>query len=422
MPQLKKVLRSIGQLEYLLTNDLKPYESPVQPGYLFTDSEDLINSVCKHGVVEPIVAVTDSNNPGKYLIIDGVRRWRAAVRCGHDRIPVYLLKLDLANPEHVPIIDALSITLRYTTRLMDDSAMDMRVMSRVIGFILMNIGDDALIQLKQGSIPSVAVNMLADLVGISTSTAYRWIQRMVNEMPETLISVLRSRGLIKDVESVQRPQPQPQQQPSPSPQQVQITVQQPTQQAAAAQQVQTQQSAAATESKPVVITIETKKQEAVEVPQPPELIMCGGNSVRRDIYDMALNDDELGPYMITLCRKGLVSDDIIMRIINAPKQAKRRFIDENLNILANRVNIPVPTTTVKRISEIASLYRTSQQDIFAKLGMLMYAVVRIIEEDRDVANRPIIAKLDEVSRYAFGELDELKGKLKSFIELITERQ
>jgi len=418
MPQLKKVLRSIGQLEYLLTNDLKPYESPVQPGYLFTDSEDLINSVCKHGVVEPIVAVTDSNNPGKYLIIDGVRRWRAAVRCGHDRIPVYLLKLDLANPEHVPIIDALSITLRYTTRLMDDSAMDMRVMSRVIGFILMNIGDDALIQLKQGSIPSVAVNMLADLVGISTSTAYRWIQRMVNEMPETLISVLRSRGLIKDVESVQRPQPQ--QPPSPPPQQVQVSAQQPTQQTVAVQQVQTQQSAAATESKPVVITIESKSQEAVEAPQPPEVIMCGGNSVRRDIYDMALNDDELGPYMITLCRKGLVSDDIIMRIINAPKQAKRRFIDENLNILTNRVNVPVPTTTVKRISEIASLYRTSQQDVFAKLGMLMYAVVRIIEEDRDVANKPIIAKLDEVSRYAFGELDELKGKLKAFIELITE--
>jgi len=419
MPQLKKVLRSIGQLEYLMTNDLKPYESPVQPGYLFTDSEDLINSVCKHGVVEPIVAVTDSNNPGKYLIIDGVRRWRAAVRCGHDRIPVYLLKLDLANPEHVPIIDALSITLRYTSRLMDDSAMDMRVMSRVIGFILMNIGDDALIQLKQGSIPSVAVNMLADLVGISTSTAYRWIQRMVNEMPETLISVLRSRGLIKDVESVQRPQPQ--QQPSPSPQQVQINAQQPAQQTVAAQSAQMQQSAAATESKPVVITIETKKQEAVEVPQPP-FIMCGGNSVRRDIYDMALNDDELGSYMITLCRKGLVSDDIIMRIINAPKQEKRRFIDEHLNILTNRVNVPVPTTTVKRISEIASLFRTSQQDIFAKLGMLMYAVVRIIEEDRDVANKPIIAKLDEVSRYAFGELDELKGKLKSFIELITERQ
>jgi len=418
MPQLKKVLRSIGQLEYLLTNDLKPYESPVQPGYLFTDSEDLINSVCKHGVVEPIVAVTDSNNPGKYLIIDGVRRWRAAVRCGHDRIPVYLLKLDLANPEHVPIIDALSITLRYTTRLMDDSAMDMRVMSRVIGFILMNIGDDALIQLKQGSIPSVAVNMLADLVGISTSTAYRWIQRMVNEMPETLISVLRSRGLIKDVEAVQRPQPQ--QPPSPPPQQVQVSAQQPAQQTVVVQQVQTQQSAAATESKPVVITIESKKQEAAEEHQPPEVIMCGGNSVRRDIYDMALNDDELGPYMITLCRKGLVSDDIIMRIINAPKQAKRRFIDENLNILTNRVNVPVPTTTVKRISEIASLYRTSQQDVFAKLGMLMYAVVRIIEEDRDVANKPIIAKLDEVSRYAFGELDELKGKLKAFIELITE--
>jgi hypothetical protein len=422
MPQLKKVLRSIGQLEYLQTNDLKPYESPVQPGYLFTDSEDLINSVCKHGVVEPIVAVTDSNNPGKYLIIDGVRRWRAAVRCGHDRIPVYLLKLDLANPEHVPIIDALSITLRYTSRLMDDSAMDMRVMSRVIGFILMNIGDDALIQLKQGSIPSVAVNMLADLVGVSTSTAYRWIQRMVNEMPETLISVLRSRGLIKDVELAQMQRPQPQQQPSPSPQQVQINAQQPAQQTVVAQSAQMQQSAAATESKPVVITIETKKQEAVEVPQPPEFIMCGGNSVRRDIYDMALNDDELGSYMITLCRKGLVSDDIIMRIINASKQEKRRFIDENLNILTNRVNIPVPTTTVKRISEVASLYRTSQQDIFAKLGMLIYAVVRIIEEDRDVANRPIIAKLDEVSRYAFGELDELKGKLKSFIDLITERQ
>jgi len=290
----------------------------------------------------------------------------------------------------------------------------------VIGFILMNIGDDALIQLKQGSIPSVAVNMLADLVGVSTSTAYRWIQRMVNEMPETLISVLRSRGLIKDVESVQRPQPQ--QQPSQSPQQVQINAQQPAQQTVAAQSAHMQQSAAATESKPVVITIEAKKQEAVEAPQPPEFIMCGGNSVRRDIYDMALNDDELGPYMITLCRKGLVSDDIIMRIIDASKQEKRRFIDESLNILTNRVNVPVPTTTVKRISEIASLFRTSQQDIFAKLGMLMYAVIRIIEEDRDIANKPIIAKLDEVSRYAFGELDELKGKLKSFIDLITERQ
>jgi len=401
----RKVIKAIGSLEYVMPNDLRIYESPIAVG-ADSNYDDLVKSVCRHGVVEPVVAVTNSNEPGKFYVIDGIRRVRAARMCNQDRVPVYVLKLDLANPEHVPMINALSIVLRATGRLVTDDVLDMRIIGRLVQFIYYNLSDEALTQLKSGTIPSSAVNMLSDLVGVSTSTAYRWLQRVMSEHPELLISVLKARGLLKDVqESIPAVEHRVQEQTAAQTARVEHV------------EVQTQQQQAP--PSPVVVKISQEPAKAEpEVRREPDVIICGGHSIPRSLYDTALNDSELGPFMMALCRKGLINSDVLQRLLNEPDGRKRQFIDENISVMSNRINIPMPATTIRRVQEMAVRYRTSQQDVLGKLGMFLYTVVRIIEEDG--SDKPVFAKLDEVSRYAFADIETLKRVLREFILLLTD--
>lgn len=51
-------------------------------------SDSLITSVKKHGVQNPVHVRTDPDKPGKYIIVDGERRLKAAKKAGKKDIPV----------------------------------------------------------------------------------------------------------------------------------------------------------------------------------------------------------------------------------------------------------------------------------------------------------------------------------------------
>ncbi|RVB40926.1 ParB/RepB/Spo0J family partition protein, partial [Mesorhizobium sp. M7A.F.Ca.CA.001.16.1.1] len=66
--------------------------NPKNPRRHFGDAEltDLAQSIREHGVVQPVVARPSPAQAGRYEIIAGERRWRAAQRAGLSEIPVII--------------------------------------------------------------------------------------------------------------------------------------------------------------------------------------------------------------------------------------------------------------------------------------------------------------------------------------------
>ncbi len=69
--------------------------NPRNPRRQFVESDlsDLAQSIREHGIVQPVV-VRSGDAPGRFEIIAGERRWRAAQRAGLTEVPVILREVD----------------------------------------------------------------------------------------------------------------------------------------------------------------------------------------------------------------------------------------------------------------------------------------------------------------------------------------
>jgi ParB family chromosome partitioning protein len=116
--------------------------NPRNPRRRFADEEleDLASSLRQHGVVQPVVARPSKTEPGRYEIIAGERRWRAAQRAGLATVPVIVrdvddrLALELAIVENVQRSDLnpLEEALGYQ-QLVDEHAYAQADLAQVIG-------------------------------------------------------------------------------------------------------------------------------------------------------------------------------------------------------------------------------------------------------------------------------------------------
>src|SRR5690606_37522281 len=79
--------------------------NPKNPRRHFAESElaDLAQSIREHGVVQPVLVRNGSG--GKYEIIAGERRWRAAQRAGLVEIPVLVRDVDDRTALELAIIE-----------------------------------------------------------------------------------------------------------------------------------------------------------------------------------------------------------------------------------------------------------------------------------------------------------------------------
>ena len=84
---------SAAPIRSLSLGDLAP--NRYQPRSDFDDAglEELAESIRTQGVVQPIV-VTPGRSDGKFTIIAGERRWRAARRAGLQEVPVVVRELE----------------------------------------------------------------------------------------------------------------------------------------------------------------------------------------------------------------------------------------------------------------------------------------------------------------------------------------
>lgn len=118
----------------------KIYANPNQPRHTFDEEalDELAQSISAHGVISPITLRKDSD--GRYMIIAGERRYRAAKMAGLHSIPAYIRTakdeqvMEWALIENIQRedLDAIEIALAYQ-RLMDEYSLTQERMSERVG-------------------------------------------------------------------------------------------------------------------------------------------------------------------------------------------------------------------------------------------------------------------------------------------------
>ena len=140
--------------------------NPRNPRRSFADGDlaDLAQSIREHGIVQPVV-VRPAAESGRYEIIAGERRWRAAQRAGLNEIPVIVrtvndrVALELAIIENVQRADLNPVeeALGYQ-QLIDDHSYTQADLGQVIGKSRSHVANT----LRLLKLPDVIRDMLVD--------------------------------------------------------------------------------------------------------------------------------------------------------------------------------------------------------------------------------------------------------------------
>ena len=103
--QLKEKNVEKKQLNTVSISDLS--RNPYQPRNIFNEIklEELVNSIKKNGIIQPIAVRPKKDKSGKFEIVAGERRWLAAQRAGLHEIPVNILDLSDVESLEVAIVE-----------------------------------------------------------------------------------------------------------------------------------------------------------------------------------------------------------------------------------------------------------------------------------------------------------------------------
>ena len=142
--------------------------NPTQPRTQFDDEalDELADSIRQLGVIQP-VTVRKSDN-GKYIIISGERRWRAAQRADLKSLPAYIREVDDENLHAMALVEniqrqdlnAIEIALGMQ-RLIDECHLTQDALSEKVGkkrssvsnyLRLLKLPDEVQLALKEGLI------------------------------------------------------------------------------------------------------------------------------------------------------------------------------------------------------------------------------------------------------------------------------
>jgi ParB family chromosome partitioning protein len=94
-----------GPVTYRRTDRLVP--GPHQPRRNFSEEslKELADSIQRHGLLQPLIVRPASD--GRYEIVAGERRWRAATLAGYDSIPVSIRELSDSEALEISLIENL---------------------------------------------------------------------------------------------------------------------------------------------------------------------------------------------------------------------------------------------------------------------------------------------------------------------------
>ena len=142
--------------------------NPTQPRTQFDEEalDELADSIRQLGVIQPVTVKKGAD--GKYVIISGERRWRAAQRADLKRLPVYIRDVDDENLHAMALVEniqrqdlnAIEIALGMQ-RLIDECHLTRDALSEKVGkkrssvsnyLRLLKLPDEVQLALKEGLI------------------------------------------------------------------------------------------------------------------------------------------------------------------------------------------------------------------------------------------------------------------------------
>lgn len=116
--------------------------SPFQPRRYFDEEElrSLVDSIKENGILQPILVRRHPDDPGRYQIVAGERRWRAAQLAALHEVPIVLRELDDSQTLELAIIEniqrqdltAIEEAEGYK-RLMDEFGHTQEALGRIVG-------------------------------------------------------------------------------------------------------------------------------------------------------------------------------------------------------------------------------------------------------------------------------------------------
>ncbi len=94
-----------GKIKYLPMDSLIP--NPYQPRRVFSEEslQDLANSILENGVIQPLIV--RPVDQGRFEIVAGERRWRAATIAGYSTVPVIVRNLSDSESLEIALIENL---------------------------------------------------------------------------------------------------------------------------------------------------------------------------------------------------------------------------------------------------------------------------------------------------------------------------
>lgn len=96
--------KNIGEFYYLNTDDLLPFKNQARKFFAQEDIEALANSIKLHGIRHPLTVIPHPGEKGKFEVVSGERRLRAAKFLNMQKVPCILLK-DINLADEIAIIE-----------------------------------------------------------------------------------------------------------------------------------------------------------------------------------------------------------------------------------------------------------------------------------------------------------------------------
>ena len=188
----------------LSLSDIVPNKYQPRKNFEEENLEDLSNSIKERGVIQPIIVRHSNNEPSKYEIIAGERRWLAARKAGLHDIPVVvtdvddLKSLEFAIVENVQRHDLNPLEeAQGYKRLIDEFSYDQEKVSKFIGksrsyitnsLRILNLPEEVLRLVEQRKISSGHAKIL---VGLENALS------IANKIIEKNLSVRQTENFVK---------------------------------------------------------------------------------------------------------------------------------------------------------------------------------------------------------------------------------
>ncbi len=167
--------KKVGEFYFLNVNTLLPYKSQARKVFNNDDIEGLAATIRAHGIRQPLAVYPSALEQGKFEVVSGERRLRAAIVVGLEYVPCIIMK-DPENIDEIALIENVQRVDLHPVEFADAIA---------------NIINTQ----KRGEISSLAIKLGKPLSTISEALA---VSKLPDEIKEALIQHdIRSRDQIR---------------------------------------------------------------------------------------------------------------------------------------------------------------------------------------------------------------------------------